>query len=152
MNLLKWKQKDVFDPVSEFDRLQEEINRLFDFDRYAPMHGIFDRVSSPSIDVIESENDFTVACDLPGVDIKDIELSIADNILTLKGEKKEEKSAKETKVYRKEAWSGAFQRTLNLPNTVDPNKIEAVMRNGVLVITLPKKEEVKPKQITVKVS
>ena len=152
MNLIRWKRNDVFDPVSDFDRLQEEINKLFDFDKYSPLNGLFDRLSSPSIDVAEGENEFTVTCDLPGVDLKDIELSIANNILTLKGEKKEEKTAKDSKVYRKETWAGSFQRTLNLPNTVDPGKIEAVMKNGVLSITLPKKEEVKPKQITVKVS
>ena len=152
MNLIRWKRNDVFDPVSDFNRLQDEINKLFDFDKYVPMNGLFDRVSSPSIDVIEGENEFTVSCDLPGVELKDLDLSIANNILTLKGEKKEEKTAKEPKVYRKETWAGSFQRTLNLPNTVDSNKIEAVMKAGVLTITLPKKEEVKPKQIAVKVS
>ncbi len=59
---------------------------------------------------------------------------------------------KDAKVYRQESWFGSFQRTLSLPNTVDPDKIEAVMKDGVLKVTLPKKEEVKPKQIAVKVS
>jgi HSP20 family protein len=152
MSLIKWRRNDVYEPAVDFDRLQDEINKLFDFDRGPSMTGLYDRVLSPAIDVVESPENFTVTCDLPGVDMKDLDVSIANNVLTIKGEKKEEKSAKETKVYRRESWTGSFQRTLSLPNTVNPDKIEAVMSEGVLKITLPKREEVKPKQIAVKIS
>jgi HSP20 family protein len=86
------------------------------------------------------------------VELKDLDLSIANNVLTIKGQKKDERESKDAKVYRQESWAGSFQRTLSLPNTVDPEKIEAVMKDGVLTVVLPKKEEVKPKQITVKIS
>jgi HSP20 family protein len=151
MSIMKWKQRDPFYPLSDFEKLQNEINRLFEIDRYPSMTGLFDRVMSPEIDVIENEDSFLVSCDLPGVDIRDIEVSLADNVLTVKGEKKEERSSKESKVYRRESWSGSFQRTLSLPKGVDTGAVDAVMRNGVLTITLPKREEVKPKQIAVKV-
>ena len=152
MSIMKWKGRELFDPLTDFEKLQNDINKLFEFDRYPTMTGLFDRVISPEIDVVENEENFVVSCDLPGVEMKDLEVLFTDNVLTVKGEKKEEKSSREAKVYRRESWTGAFQRTLALPKGVDPNKIEAFMRNGVLTIALPKREEVKPKQIAVKVS
>jgi len=152
MSLITWKGRMPQDPLSEFEKLQNEINKLFEFDRVPRMSGLFDRVVSPEIDVLETEDGFVVRCDLPGVELKDLDVTITENVLTIKGEKKEEKSSREAKVYRRESWSGGFQRTLSLPNGVNPEKIEAVMQNGVLRISLPKREEVKPKQIAVKVS
>ena len=150
MDLIKWKPSELFDPIAEFDRIREEFDRLFGME---PMiTGLFDRVKSPAIDLVENDDAFVVTCDLPGVDLKDLEVSIANNVLTIKGEKKDTREVKDAKVYRQESWFGSFQRTLSLPNTVDPEKIEAVMKDGVLKVTLPKKEEVKPKQIAVKVS
>lgn len=148
MDLIKWKPSELFDPLAEFDRIREEFDRLFGME---PMiTGLFDRVKSPAIDLVENDDAFVVTCDLSGVDLEDLEVSLANNVLTIKGEKKGE--VKDAKVYRQESWFGSFQRTLSLPNTVDPDKIEAVMKDGVLKVTLLKKEEVKPKQITVKVS
>ena len=150
MDLIKWRPSEVFDPMTELDRMREEFDRFFGLE---PMiSGLFDRVKSPAIDVVEKDDAFVVTCDLPGVDMKDLEVNIANNVLTIKGEKKDSREVKEAKVYRQESWFGSFQRTLSLPDIVDPDKIEAVMKDGVLKITLPKKEEVKPKQIAVKVS
>jgi HSP20 family protein len=130
--------------------MREEFDRFFGLE---PMiSGLFDRVKSPAIDVVEKDDAFVVTCDLPGVEMKDLEVNIANNVLTIKGEKKDSREVKDAKVYRQESWFGSFQRTLSLPDIVDPDKIEAVMKDGVLKITLPKKEEVKPKQIAVKVS
>ena len=152
MSLMKWRRNDPFDPLSEFERLQNDINKLFEFDRYPTMTGLFDRVMSPEIDVLEDEDNYVVRCDLPGVELKDLEVTLTENVLTIKGEKKEEAVSKEAKVYRRETLTGGFQRTLSLPNGVNADRIEAAMQNGVLKITLPKREEVKPKQIAVKVS
>jgi HSP20 family protein len=150
MDLIKWRPSEVFDPMTELDRMREEFDRFFGLE---PMiSGLFDRVKSPAIDVVEQDDAFVVTCDLPGVDMKDLEVNIANNVLTIKGEKKDSREVKDAKVYRQESWFGSFQRTLSLPDIVDPDKIEAVMKDGVLKITLPKKEEVKPKQIAVKVS
>jgi len=88
-------------------------------------------------------------CELPGIDLKDINVSITSNVLTIKGVKKVEKEEKKEKYYRKESRSGSFQRTLSLPTAVDAEKIAAELKNGILTITLPKREEEKPKQITV---
>jgi HSP20 family protein len=150
MDLIKWRPSEVFDPMTELDRMREEFDRFFGLE---PMiSGLFDRVKSPAIDVVEKDDAFVVTCDLPGVEMKDLEVNIANNVLTIKGEKKDSREVKDAKVYRQESWFGSFQRTLSLPDIVDPDKIEAVMKDGVLKITLPKKEEVKPKQIAVKVS
>jgi len=113
--------------------------------------GLFDRSFSPAVDVVENPQDFTVSCELPGLDQKDIDVSIASNVLTIKGQKKDEREEKKNKFYRKESWSGSFQRTLPLPSSVDGEKIKAELKNGILTIVLPKREEAKAKQITVNV-
>jgi len=150
MNQLR-KRNDAFDPLAEFDRLQREINRLFDFDDAPDYSGLFDRTASPAIDVVESGDEYQVLCDLPGVEQKDIALSIENNILTIKGEKKANRADKNAKVFRNEVWVGGFQRTLSLPNTIEAERIEAELKDGILKVRLPKREEVKPKQISVKV-
>jgi len=129
--------------------LQDEINKLFQFGRVPDATGLFDRTVSPALDVVESAEGYTVICDLPGVDPKDIDVNILDNVLTIKGEKKEVSESRDAKVYKKETWSGSFQRTLSLPTSLDNSKVEAELKNGILRIVLPKREEAKPKQITV---
>ena len=144
-------RNDVWDPLDEIERLQAGINELFDFPRFPTRRGLFDRSMSPAIDVTENDEGYAVTCDLPGVDRKDINLSLASNVLTIKGEKKEESKTEGREVYRKETWGGSFQRTISLPTEVDSGKIEAELKDGVLRITLHKREEVKPKQIELKV-
>jgi HSP20 family protein len=144
------------DPLSEFDRLQDEINRLFDFGYSSPAAtGLLDRRMSPMIDVVETDDAVKVYADLPGVGKDEVDLSIASNVLTIKGEKqqKDEKNKEKDaqKNYRDETWAGSFQRTLSLPESVDPQNVEASMKDGVLTVVLGKKEEVKPRQIDVKV-
>ena len=141
---------DVYDPFRELRVLQNEINDLFNFDRSPGTAGLFDRSFSPALDVTESEDAFTVRAELPGLSEKDIDVSIASNVLTLRGEKKEDKERKTGKVYRRETWSGSFQRTLSLPLSVDAGNVKADLKDGVLTLVLPKREEAKPKQITVK--
>ncbi len=149
MALVKWKNREIFDPWGEMRTLQEEINDLFDTERIPRTAGLFERTFSPALDVMENANGFTVTCELPGIDKKEIDISIASNVLTIKGQKKGETEEKKGKFYRRESWSGSFHRTLPLPALVDGDKISALLENGVLTITLPKKEEAKPKQISV---
>jgi HSP20 family protein len=152
MAIVKWKRDGLLDPVSELTRLQDEINRLFDLD-FAPIsNGLFDRRVSPPVDITESDEEFTVTCDLPGVDQKNLDISIAGNVLTIKGEKKGVDTEKDRRVFKRETWSGTFQRTLSLPETVDTEKIDATMKDGVLTISFPRREEVKPRQISIKLS
>ncbi len=152
MALVKWKNREVFDPWGDMKALQEEINELFDMDRFPRTAGLFERTFSPAIDVCENPNDCVVSCELPGIDKKENDISIASNVLTIKGQKKGETEEKRGKYYRKESWSGSFHRTLPLPSLVDGDKITAQLSNGVLTITLPKREEAKPKQIAVNVT
>jgi len=151
MALVKWRNKDPYDPWTDLRSLQEEINDLFDIDRLPSITGLFDRKDSPSIDIIEGETEFTVTCELPGMEQKDLDISITSNVLTIKGEKRNEKEAKNGKYFKKEIWSGSFQRTLSLPSSVDSEKVNAQLKDGILTVALPKKEEAKPKQITVNV-
>lgn len=144
-------RKNTMDPVDEFTRLQDEINRLFDFDTPNGMTGLFDRHISPSIDVVEKDDEIVVHCDLPGIEKEDVDISLANNVLTIKGEKKSEEKKEKSRKYRNETWSGSFQRTISLPEIVDPEKVDATMKNGVLTVMLAKQEDKKPKQINVKV-
>jgi HSP20 family protein len=142
----------MWDPVGELDRIRREIDEMFDpAARRFFSDGLFDRDFSPAMDVVENDDGYLVSIDLPGVDKKDLEISVADNVLTIKGEKKDAGERKDGKFYRKESWEGSFQRTLSLPHGVDAGKIDAKMRDGVLAISLPKSEEAKPKQIAVNV-
>jgi HSP20 family protein len=149
MALVRWYDRDL-EPVGTFDWLQRQINELFDFPRFPESQGLFDRRVSPVIDVVEHADRFTVECDLPGIDQKDIDISIASGVLTIRGEKKTEKKSEKTKVYKKETWEGSFQRTVSLPSGVDGDKVEATFTDGVLKITLPKREEAKTKRIELK--
>lgn len=151
MAMVRWKDRDLYDPWGNMRSLQEEINKLFDFDQFPSTTGLFDRNVSPPIDIIEGAREFSVLCELPGMEQKDIDLTIASNVLTVKGDKKSEHEETKGKYYRKESVSGSFQRTIPLPESVDPDKIQAVLKEGILTITLPKKEEAKPRQISVNV-
>ncbi len=149
MALVRWYDRDL-EPAGTFDWLQRQINELFDFPRFPESQGLFDRKISPAIDVVEHADRFTVECDLPGIDQKDINVSIASGVLTIKGEKRTEKKSEKAKVYKKETWEGSFQRTVSLPTGVDADKVEATFTDGVLKISLPKREEAKTKKIELK--
>ena len=148
MALIRWRDRDL-EPVGTFDWLQQQINDLFEIPRFPEMQGLFDRTISPAVDVVEHPDHFRVECDLPGLDMKDIDLSIGAGVLTIKGEKKEEKPGDKAKVYRKETWEGSFQRTVSLPATVDADKVEATYRDGVLRVSIARRESALPRRVTV---
>ncbi|MDY7027568.1 MAG: Hsp20/alpha crystallin family protein [Spirochaetota bacterium] len=150
MELTKWRNNNLLEPMDEFDRLQDEINKLFDW-TYPSSRGLFDRSLSPAVDIVETGDEIVLTCDLPGVRRDDLDLSISRNVITIKGEKKGEQEKEGAKTFRKETWSGSFQRTLSLPETVDPDKVDASMKDGVLTVKIAKREEVKPRQISVNV-
>jgi HSP20 family protein len=151
MDLTRWDNV-AFDPLLEFDSLQEEINRLFEDSRPAGPRGIFERSFSPAIDVVENPDSYGILCDLPGVELKDLEISVTGGIVTLKGEKRRKEERARGGGYRGDFSHGKFQRTIQLPLAIDPEKVEAVLKDGVLRIILPKREELKPRQISVKAS
>lgn len=142
-----------YDSQSLLDRFQDDWDRLFGWTRFPEAAGLFDRSAFPRLDVVETEEGCTIWAELPGLEKKDLDLSITANVLTLKGEKKPnpQKNEDKTRLYRDEIWSGKFQRALSLPESVDPDKVSAEFRDGILRITVAKKKEHKPRQIAVAV-
>src|SRR5574337_90059 len=134
--------------------LQSEMNRMMDrFFRGGDLSELGTEIGAwiPPIDLSETAEKITVKAEIPGIDPKEVDISIQGDTLLIKGEKKEEKEEKGKNYYRMERRYGSFSRSIDLPTSVDTNKVTAECKNGVLEITLQKKEEVKPKQISVKV-
>jgi HSP20 family protein len=107
---------------------------------------------SPAIDIVEKDKAFEVTAELPGLDVKHIELQLSDNILTIKGEKQEEREEKAKDHYVSERRYGSFRRSLQVPGSVDADKIEASFKSGVLTVTLPKSAEAQKKHKTISVT
>jgi HSP20 family protein len=129
--------------------LQGRMNRLFEdagrgFDEPAAT-----TAWSPAVDIYETDNEIIVKAELPGIDRKEITLSLENNVLTLKGERKFEKETKQDSYHRIERSYGGFSRSFSIPATVDEEKIRADYKDGVLTIALPKKEQIKLKQIKI---
>jgi HSP20 family protein len=141
-----------FEPFRQFPTLQERINRVF-----RESYGEGDDQSlttssfAPAVDVYEDEHSVTLKIEVPGIDEKDIDVRLENNILTVHGERKIEQEEKEENYRRVERHYGSFTRTFTLPTTVDSEKVSANYDKGVLKIALPKKAEAKPKQIKVNV-
>ena len=106
----------------------------------------------PRVDIEESENSYAIKADLPGLDKKDVSVTIDNGVLRIEGEKKQEYKQEKNKYYHYERSYGKFCRTFALSDSVDPEKISAAMNNGVLELAIPKNEKAKPKAIEVKVS
>lgn len=157
MAIMKWRRASSpettgsLDALDALERFQEEMDRWISWSRYPEASGLFDRSLYPALDVVEGPEGCTVWADVPGLDKKDLDLSITANVLTLKGEKKApEKATKDkSRTFRDETWTGNFQRSISLPDTVDTAKVTAEFRDGVLKITFAKKPEHKPRQIPV---
>jgi HSP20 family protein len=142
-----------WDPFREFSTLQDRMNRLFR-DSYGPEgreESLTTSQFAPAVDVYEDEHQVTLKIEVPGVDEKDIDVQIENNVLTVHGERKFEKEEKEENFRRVERQYGSFTRTFTLPTTVDAENVQASYDKGVLKIALPKKAEAKPKQIKVNV-
>lgn len=145
MAIVRWS------PFRELVSLQQEMNRLFDDlmtrrPEGAPAENV---MWIPAVDVSEQADALTVKVEVPGVKKEDIKISVANNVLTIKGEKRMEKEANAESFHRVERVYGAFLRSLELPTSVAADKVKANYVDGVLVITLPKSDEVKPKEITI---
>ena len=131
--------------------LQDQINRLFNesFDRSGEESSL--TTWAPAVDIYETEHELVVKADLPEVDPKDLDIRVENNILTIRGERKFEKKVDEDNYLRVERSYGSFARSFTLANTVNSEAIKAEYQNGVLTLTIPKREEAKPKQIKVNV-
>lgn len=126
------------------DAFQREMNRVFEDFFQAPAQGQGSwpfEAGTPRVDVSEREREYEVTAELPGLEQKDVELTLADNVLTIRGEKKAEREEKDKNYYLSERSFGSFRRAIPLPAEVDEDKVDASFKNGVLRVRLPKSAE-----------
>lgn len=144
MTLARWN------PMKDMMRLRNEFDRLFDETMDLPSWRWSESLGGPAVDVAESDDAYIVKASLPGIKPDDLDISITDNILSIKGEVKAEKTISEEQYHLRERRYGAFARTITLPTSVEADSVEAEYKDGVLTLTAPKTEDVKRKRIAVK--
>jgi len=142
----------TYDPFRELRSLQNDVNRLFSssFDRSGDsdlMRGAW----SPSVDIYENKDQIVLEAELPGMRPDDVDISVENNVLTIHGERKFEKKDEQDNFHRVERSYGSFTRSFTLPPTVAADSADAIFENGLLRLTLAKREEAKPRRIEVKV-
>jgi HSP20 family protein len=155
MSLVRWNPvRDLATWPSNLFGMQREMNRMFDnfFNGTDRDEDYALTAWSPAVDIAEHDDQYVVKMELPGVSKEEVKITLESNILTIRGEKKQEKETKKENYHRVERSYGSFQRSFTLPTTVKNDKIDASFKDGILDIKLPKAEEAKPKQIEVKVS
>jgi HSP20 family protein len=135
-------------PMNRLATLQDELNRLFDFSAPSRDSGLFSGWS-PALDIFDDKENVVVKAEIPGMKKEEIEISLHDGVLTISGERKHETEKKEGESFRSERYFGRFQRSVSLPVGVDANAVKASYKDGILTVTLPKREEAKPRQIQV---
>ncbi len=147
MALIRWE------PVRELNTIQSEMNRLFNtlFESPTAGNGGSFRRWIPAMDLVESDNEFVLKADLPGLSESDVKVELEDNVLTISGERKSEREERKEGYYRVERASGSFRRSLTLPEGVDPASVQANFERGVLEVRIPKPEERKPHKVEISV-
>ena len=156
MSIIRYQTPDLsaWRSLDRWSNLRDEMNSLFD----APLWANTMREAqlftgwTPALDLYQTNDDVVAVVELPGMRKEDIDLSMQDGILTISGERKEDGAADGEKTARTERFVGKFRRSISLPTRVDANKVNAAYKDGILTVTMPKAEEVKPKQIQVNVS
>ena len=142
MTLVRWR------PVNEVTSIHDEINRVFD----EVWRGHRVRGSQgwvPPVDLLENEDEFKLVAELPGLASEDVKISLTENVLTLRGEKKAVKEEKNENWHHVERTYGAFERSVQLTSAVDPAKVTAKFKDGVLTVVLPKSDESRPRDIKI---
>ncbi|MBI5746755.1 MAG: Hsp20/alpha crystallin family protein [Nitrospirae bacterium] len=146
INTMRWE------PFMDLLSLQEKMNKLFE-DSVSPHAGKGAEIPTgtwyPAVDILETDKDIVIKVELPGIDLSDVNLEIADNMLSLRGERRFEKDTKKENYHKVERSYGSFHRSFTLPGSVDQAKINAKLKDGILEVKLPKVENLKPKQIPV---
>jgi HSP20 family protein len=155
MNIAKWQRPSLsnWPSFGRLSDLRDEIDRLFE----SPLTELTRTANllsgwTPALDVFEDKDNFVVKAELPGMKKEEIEVSLHDGTLSISGERKSESKPDEAEVYRAERFFGRFQRSVGLPSSVAADQVKAAYKDGVLTITLPKREEAKPKHIDVSVN
>lgn len=146
------KELTPWRPFGELSSLRREMDRLWEnFFVERPLGKIWEREWAPSLDMSETKDNFVVKAEVPGIDAKHIDISLTGDVLTIRGEKSQEKEEKEEDYHLVERSYGSFSRSVRLPAEVESNKIKASYKNGILAITLPKSEKAKAKEVKIKV-
>src|SRR3954451_21491407 len=146
MALIRWE------PAREINSLQSEMNRLFNTFFDTPTSGNANGLRRwvPPMDLVETDEQFVLRADLPGLSEDDVSIELEDNVITVSGERKAEHEARKEGYYRVERAYGAFHRQLTLPEGVDPEAVEAAFDKGVLEVRIPKPEQRKPRKVEIK--
>lgn len=144
MNLISWS------PFRDLDDMFERFSRNLDLPGASSAGGVSHW--RPAANIVESDKEYTIRADLPEVKREDIDINVENGIVTLKGERRVEKSSEDEKEHRRETFYGSFSRSFALPDNVDQSKISAESKDGVLIVHLPKVEQARPKSISIKVS
>jgi HSP20 family protein len=150
MALVRW------DPLREIDSLQGEMNRLFSTFFDSPTRGGNGMTGArrwmPAMDLVETGEHFVLKADLPGLTESDVSIELENNVLTIAGERKTEHEEQHEGYYRLERATGAFSRSLTLPEGIDPDAVAATFANGVLEVRIPKPAEAKPRRVQIGVA
>jgi HSP20 family protein len=151
MAIVRWE------PFRDLVSIQDRMNRIFDDAFRGTRTGGEDDWAlggtwAPAVDIFEQDGSIVLKAELPGVDPKDVDVRVENNVLTLRGERKFESEVKREQYHRVERAYGSFSRSFTLPNVVDTEHIKAEYKDGVLRVNLPQKEEAKPKQISIAVT
>jgi HSP20 family protein len=151
--LTTWKPVKELAPFTDFEGMRREMDRVWESFLEGGLRRRTEEAREwlPSLDVAETKNEIVVKAEVAGMDPKDIDISLSDGVLTIKGEKKQEKEEKEADYHLVERSYGSFTRLVQLPKEVQSDKISASYKDGILKITLPKSEEAKKKEIKIKV-
>ena len=151
MTIVRWE------PFRDLVGLQDRMNRLFNESYRGVARTGDDEWAlggswAPAVDIFEKDGNIVLTAELPGIETKDVDIKVENNVLTLQGERKFDKELQKDNFHRVERAYGSFTRSFTLPNVVNNEKIKADFKDGVLKLTLPKREEAKPKQIQVQVA
>lgn len=155
MAIIKRRPLELWEPFREMRTLQDRVNRLFESAFGYPVRTETPLLREgwlPPVDIHEDSNNIYLKAELPGIKKEELNIAVEGDTLTIKGEKKHESEVKEEQFHVMERTYGSFSRSFSLPTNVDSSNVRADYKDGVLTLTLPKKEESKPKKIEVKVS
>ena len=150
MALVRFRNRGELAPWSSLREMERELSRVFN-DYYGENTDVFNSAWVPQVDLSESEEEYVLEADLPGLKREDVELVCVDNTVHIKGERKHEMEEEKGGYHRTERRYGAFQRSFDIPGGFAGDKVSASFQDGVLTVHLPKREECKPKQIRVDV-
>jgi HSP20 family protein len=148
MTLVRWR------PTRDLLSFQRDMSRMLNdfFAEPPPVADAFERDWVPAVDIFEKNDEVNLVAELPGLTKEDVDISIENGTLTISGEKKRESEVKDDNFHRVERAYGRFQRSFALPSAIDPKKVKAVFKDGILTVNLGKKEEAKPKKVEIEVS